>query len=59
MFFLKKSVAKLSKYFNINKHTINLELNKQLFYKLIYNLYLVELEILKMYIKIKFAKNFI
>lgn len=36
--FSKKSVAKLFKYFNINKYAINLKPSKQLFYILIYNL---------------------
>ena len=57
--FLKKLVAKLLKYLRINKYAINLELDKQLPQKLIYNLKLVKLEILKTYIKTNLANNFI
>lgn len=40
----------LFKHFNINDHKINLELDKYLFYRLIYNLKLIKLETLKIYI---------
>ena len=43
----------------INKYTIKLEESKQLLFELIYCLRLVELEILKTYIKINLANSFI
>ena len=43
----------------VNKHTIKLEEGKQLHYKHIYNLGLVELETLKTYIKTNLANGFI
>lgn len=57
--FSKKLVKMLSKYFNINKYAINLKLDKQLLYKLIYNLKLIELEISKIYIKFDLVNEFI
>lgn len=56
---LKKLVAKLFKYFNINKYIINLELGKYLFYELIYSLKLVKSNIFKIYININLINNFI
>lgn len=45
--FLKKLAVELCKKSEINKHTINLESNKQLLHKSVYNLELVELKIFK------------
>ena len=42
---------KLLEYLGINKHTINLEIDKKLFNKLIYNLESIKLETLKINIK--------
>lgn len=53
--FFKKLAAKFLEYFHINKFLINVELDKQLSYSLIYSLRLVKLEILKTYIKIILA----
>ena len=49
--FSKKLSAMLPEYTKINTHIINLEKGKQLPYRPIYNLDLVEPEILKTYIK--------
>lgn len=57
--FLKKFVAKLSKYFNINDNLINLKPDKQSLYSLIYSLKIIELKILKTYIKNNLANSFI
>lgn len=57
--FSKKSAAKLSEHFNINKHSINLESDKELSYGLINSLEPVELKILKTYIKTILANGFI
>lgn len=57
--FLKKLAIKLSKRSIINKYSINLESGKQLFYRPIYCLGLVELEIFKIYIETNLANNFI
>ena len=53
------SAAKLSEYTRINDHLINLLNDKQPFYSLIYSLGMMELEILKSYIKVNLASNFI
>lgn len=45
--FSKEAVVKLSKYSNINKYAIHLEIGKQLPYRPIYSLSLIEFEILK------------
>lgn len=58
MFFSKKLVIKFFKYSTINKNLIKVELDKKPSYNLIYNLKLVELEILKTYIIINLANNF-
>lgn len=47
------------KHTKIDNHAIKLKKNKQLRFSLIYSLELVELKILKSYIKINLAKNFI
>ena len=43
----------------MNDYTIKLKKDKQLFFKLIYSLKPIELEILKIYIKINLINNFI
>ena len=43
---------KLVKYSSIKKYIINLEIGKQLLYKLIYSLKLVELEILRLILRL-------
>ena len=58
-FFLKKLVKKLLKYSIINKYIIDLKIDKQLPYKLIYYLRSIKLEILKTYIKINLVNGFI
>lgn len=50
--FLKQLAIKLLKYLGINKHIINLEKSKQILYKSIYSLELIELETIKINIKI-------
>lgn len=57
--FSPKSVAKLSKHTNINDHAIDLVKSQQPSYRSIYSLGSIELEILKIYIKINLANNFI
>lgn len=57
--FSKKSAIELLKHFDINKHSINLEPNKQPPYNPIYSLKLVELETLKTYIEIHLKIRFI
>lgn len=57
--FLKKKVLVLLKITNLNKQAIKLQKNQQLLYKQIYSLSLVKLKILKIYIKINLANDFI
>ena len=57
--FLTDQVIKLSKNTGINKHTIKWIKEKQLAYRLIYALSLLELEILKIYIKTHLKTGFI
>ena len=57
--FLKKIVINLLKYSDINKYVINLEIDMQLLYKLIYSFEFIELETIKIYIKIILANGFI
>ncbi len=57
--FLPKLVVTLSKYMGINNHVIKLIYNRQLPYGLIYSLSIVELKILKSYIKNNLANSFI
>lgn len=57
--FLKKLAIKLPKCSNINKHAINLEPGKQLFYSPMYSLGLIEFETLKIYIETNLANGFI
>lgn len=59
IFFFSKIIIKLLKYININNFFIWLEKTNFLFYSLIYNLKLVELEMLNIYIKIKLTSNII
>lgn len=56
---LKKVTTKSLKYSAINKYLIKLKSTKKPFYKLIDGLELVELEILKTYIKINLINSFI
>lgn len=57
--FSKKSVVELFEQININKHLIDLEPDKQQPYEPIYSLRSMELEILKIYIEINLANDFI
>lgn len=57
--FFKKFTVVLSNHLDINQHAIDLKSDKQLLYRLMYSLGLIELEILKTYIKINLANNFI
>lgn len=52
-------MAKLLKYSGTNNHTIDLVKDELFLYRPIHNLRLVELESLKIYIKINVANNFI
>lgn len=54
---LKKLVAILHKFFNINWYIINLKLNKQLSYKPLYSLELIKLKFLKLILKPIWPKN--
>lgn len=57
--FFNDLVAKLSKHIKIKDYTINLIKGYQPFYRPIYSLVQLELEILKTYIKIDLANSFI
>ena len=57
--FLIENTAEFLENTGINKHIIKLEKSKQLFFRLIYNLGPIKLEILKTYIKINLANSFI
>lgn len=57
--FSSKVVTKFLKYTKINNHFIDLEKNKQPSYRLIYSLESIELETLKIYIKINLKTSFI
>lgn len=57
--FSKKFVAILFKYFDIIKYIIDLELDQQTLFKLIYSLKLVELKIFKTCIKTNLVNKFI
>ena len=57
--FLVEYIAKFLENTKINEYTMKLEKSKQLFFESIYNLKLVELEILKIFIKINLVNNFI
>ena len=53
------NITKLLEYIKINNYAIKLKKSKQLLFRLIYSLELVELKILKIYIKINLANGFI
>ena len=57
--FLMEYIAELLENTKINEHVIKLKKEKQLFLRSIYSLKLVELEILKTYIKTNLANGFI
>ena len=57
--FIFDLIIELSKNTNINEHGIIFVEGKKLFFRLIYSLKLVELEILKTYIKIHLITMFI
>lgn len=57
--FFKKSAVILPKYTKINTYTINPEEGNKSSYKFIYSLKLMELKILKTYIEINLANDFI
>lgn len=57
--FFKKLMVILPKFFNINKYVIDLKLDKQLSYKLFYNLELIKLKNFKTYIKTNLVNKFI
>ena len=57
--FLPKNVAKLLENIKINKYTIKLKEDKQLSFKSIYSLELIELKMLKTYINTNSAIGFI
>lgn len=52
-------IAEFWEYIEINNHVIDIINGKQTLYRLIYSLELMELKILKIYIKINLANNFI
>lgn len=54
--FLKKLDVKLLKWSNINKQAIDLSPNKQLLYESIYNLELVKLKFLKLWLFCQFEE---
>ena len=54
-----ENATKLLENLGINKYAIKLEEDKQLLFRFIYSLRLVELEILKTYIKTNLVNNFI
>ena len=57
--FLIKNIIDFFEYIKINDYIIKLEKSKQLFFKLIYNLGLIKLKMLKTYIKTNLVNNFI
>ena len=57
--FSAKNAAKLPENIGMNKYAIKLEESKQLIFRLIYILGLVELKMLKTYIEINLANDFI
>ena len=54
-----KNIVEFLKYIKINKYIIELKKDKQPFFKPIYSLKLIKLEILKIYIKIDLVNGFI
>ena len=57
--FSAENMTELPKHSEINEHAIELEEGKELLFGSIYSLSLVELEMLKTYIKTNLANNFI
>lgn len=57
--FLSKLITKLSEYIGIKNHVIQLKNDNRPFYGSIYSIVSMELELLKDYIKINLANNFI
>ena len=57
--FSAKNVVKLLKHSKMNNYAIKLEKSKQLSFSPIYNLGLIELEFLKIYIKTNLVNDFI
>ena len=57
--YLKQLIVEFLEYSYINKYIINLEEDKQLFYKPIYSFKPIKLEIFKTYINSNRANNFI
>ena len=57
--FLKKKALILLETTNLNQHAIELKKSQQLFYRSIYSLGLVELKMLKTYIKTNLVNSFI
>ena len=57
--FLAEYIVELLEYIKINDHVTKLKKGRQLFFRLFYNLKLVELETLKTYIKSNLANDFI
>ena len=57
--FSEQQALVLLKQTKLNQHAIKLQNGKQLSYRLIYSLWLVELKILKIYIKINLLDRFI
>ena len=58
-FFLAEYIVEFLEYTRINDYTIKFKKNKLPSFDIIYSLDLVELKILKTYIKINFASSFI
>ena len=57
--FSAENVAELPENIGMNEHAIKQEKNKQLYFGLIYNLGLLEVEMLKTHIETNLAKGFI
>ena len=57
--FFKELAIKEFKFLNISKYYIKLKIDKKLFYRLIYSLKFIKLEIFKIYIKTNLVNNFI
>lgn len=57
--FLKEKALVLSKIINLNQYVIKLEDDKQLFYKPVHSLDLIELKTLKIYIKTNLTNSLI
>ena len=57
--FIVKNIVEFLKYIEINDYTIKLNKDKQLFFRFIYNLEPIKLEILKIFIKTNINNCFI